>query len=294
MRSAGTAKGANPSVGTGDLDNQDHPHILSGVAALILAYCRHTPIEFARSRISQLAAPWVGRRITTIRTRDKVKMRVDTQDFIQRTVYLTGEWDDGVARALRNTVSAGDLFVDVGANVGYFSLLAAKRGAHVIAFEPNPECRADFANNVALNDFREVEIRATGIADRRGADELYVENEQNLGAGSLKTVTGRHFPIEIDTLDSQLEGLSPALIKLDIEGAELMALRGASQVLARTHAVICEVSEFSLRELGGSKEELFATMARHGFRSEIISPIRRSNHSMHDICFQYDVLFVKP
>jgi FkbM family methyltransferase len=263
------------------------------LTALALAYCRHSPIDFGKSRLSQLVAPYVGRCVATIRTSDNFRMRVDTQDFIQRTIYLTGVWDDGVAGAVRRVLKPGDLFVDIGANVGYFSLLAARLGGRVIAFEPNPECRAELAHNIALNGFRDIDVRATGIADRRGQDVLYVESKENLGAGSLKSVSGIPVAVEVDTLDGQLAGESPAIIKLDIEGAELMALRGGAQTLARTRAVICEVSEFSLRELGGSKEELFATMAGHGFSCDIISPVRRSTHSQTDICFQYDVLFTK-
>jgi FkbM family methyltransferase len=263
------------------------------LSALALAYCRHSPIDFGKSRLSQLVAPYVGRCIATIRTSDKFRMRVDTQDFIQRTIYLTGVWDEGVAGAVRRVLKPGELFVDVGANVGYFSLLAAQRGARVIAFEPNPECREELAHNIALNGFGDIDVRATGIADRRGQDVLYVESEENLGAGSLKSVSGTPVAVEVDTLDGQLAGESPAMIKLDIEGAELMALRGGAQTLKRTRAVICEVSEFSLRELGGSKEELFATMAEHGFICEIVSPVRRSTHSQYEISFQYDVLFTK-
>jgi FkbM family methyltransferase len=263
------------------------------LTALPLAYCRHSPIDFGKSRLSQLVAPYVGRCIATIRTSDNFRMRVDTQDFIQRTIYLTGVWDDGVGAAVRRLLKPGELFVDIGANVGYFSLLAAKLGGRVIAFEPNPECQAEMAHNIALNGFRNIDVRATGIADRRGQDVLYVESKENLGAGSLKSVSGNPIAVEIDTLDGQLAGETPAIIKLDIEGAELMALRGGAQTLAQTRTIIVEVSEYSLRELGGSKEELFAIMAGHGFRCDIISPVRRSTHSQTDICFQYDVLFTK-
>lgn len=293
MTVARAADPADAPVGPPDaiaIERAFQPRLLS---ALALAYCRRSPLDFGKSRLSQLVAPHVGRCIATIRTSDNFRMRVDTRDFIQRTIYLTGVWDDGVGAAMRRNLKPGDLFVDVGANVGYFSLLAARRGARVIAFEPNPVCLTAFAHNLALNDFEGVDLRPVGIADRRGQDVLYVESEENLGAGTLKTVAGQPVAIDLDTLDAQLAGMSPALIKFDIEGAELMAIRGAADVLARTRAVICEVSEYSLRELGGSKEELFAAMARHGFRCEIISHVRRSTHSPYDMFFQYDVLFTK-
>ncbi len=277
-----------PEVVVGD--RAFHPRMLP---ALLLAYCRRSPIEFGKSRLSQLVAPHVGRCIATIRTSDNFRMRVDTRDFIQRSIYLTGVWDDGVGAAMRRILKPGNLFVDVGANVGYFSLLAARLGAKVIAFEPNPDCLTAFSHNIALNNFAGVDLRPIGIADRRRRDVLYVESEENLGAGTLKTVSGQPVVIDLDTLDAQLADRSPTVIKFDIEGAELMAIRGAAEVLARTRAVICEVSEYSLRELGGSKEELFAEMTRHGFRCEIISKVRRSTHSPYDMFFQYDVLFTK-
>lgn len=288
---AADAARPGPISGTAAQERACQPRLLP---ALALAYCRRSPIEFGKTRLSQFVAPHVGRCIATIRTGDNFRVHVDTRDFIQRTIYLTGLWDDGVGAAIRRLLKPGDLFVDVGAHVGYFSLLAARRGAQVIAFEPNPACAAAFARNLALNNFDGVvDLRPIGIADRRGQDVLHVESDENLGAGTLKAVAGEPVAIDLDTLDSQLAGVSPALIKLDIEGAELMAVRGAAQVLARTRAVICEVSEYSLRELGGSKEELFAEMARHGFRCEIVSRVRRSNHSPHEIFFQYDVLFAK-
>jgi hypothetical protein len=83
------------------------------------------------------------------------------------------------------------------------------------------------------------------------------------------------------------------LLKIDVEGAEVAALRGAENVLSNCSAVICEVSEYSLRAMGSSHYELYELMARHNFMPEVISPVGRSNLVKDQVFFQYDVLFVK-
>lgn len=239
-------------------------------------------------------APFVTPHEVVARTTDGFLMHLDSSDFIQRSIYLSGTWDDDVGRVVRE-VQAGGLFVDCGANVGYFSLLAASRGASVLAFEPNPRCAQLIEANARLNGFESIEIRRLGLSSEAGRSVLHVEDLGNIGGGSLKSTGHEVGAIDLDTLDNQLAGATPNLIKIDVEGAEVMVLRGAEKTLSAANApsVLCEISEFSLRQLGSSKEELFGLMTRYGYEARIISPVRRSVASADVIYFQYDALFTK-
>ncbi|WP_119418140.1 FkbM family methyltransferase [Desertibaculum subflavum] len=243
-----------------------------------------------RWRLQQIADRRLGKPTVRSRTADRFLMELDTSDFIQRQICLTGTWDDGVANAVRSRIGPGRLFVDCGANVGFFSLLAASRGARVIAFEPNPDCAAAIRRNADLNGYR-IDIRAVGLAAAPGTATLHIERDSNLGAATLRPTGGRTVSISLDTLDNQLGTEVPDLLKIDVEGAEVQLLEGARATLSRVKVVIMEVSEFSLRQLGSSKDVLFDIMAGQGFTATILSPVRRSNAATDSIYFQYDALF---
>ena len=215
---------------------------------------------------------------------------MDTSDVIQREIYLRGVWDEGVGGAVRSKIKPGVLFVDVGAHVGYYSLLAASLGAHVIALEPNPPVFEALEANIALNGFS-IDARMIGVGEHSGSAILHTACDSNPGAATLRAVDGTQCEIQLDRLDHILTE-APTLMKLDVEGSEVAALRGAGDRLGPF--VIVEVSEFSLLEMGSSKDELFDLMGRKGYTAEILSPVRRSNATNKSVYFQYDVLFSRP
>ena len=268
--------------------------IVSVIEKLLLAYIRYFPNHLGKWRVSQ----WLFTRIRDItveaRTTDGFIMQLNTEDFIQRSIFLTGHWDEEVAQVIRNTLRKGDTFIDVGANVGYFSLLASQICKKVICFEPNPACIKQLTINIKLNKISNIDVRKIGLADNRRITNFNIEDCRNVGGGSLRNGEGKSFTIQLDTLDNELPKITPRLIKIDIEGAELLALKGGKKMLEKSDApdVICEISEFSLERLGTSKKELFHLMENYGYKYRIISPIRQSNLAELPY-FQYDVLFYK-
>ena len=259
-------------------------------AVLQLAWRLPSPV--GNWLVSKLIMPRIQGRTIKVRTRDGFAMWCDPADFIQRTIIETGIWDHEVAAVIRNHLKPGDIFCDIGANVGYFSLLAAYIKAKVIAFEPQPLCARAISRNFALNGFSPPVLHEIALDSKEGDLKLYLEGDANTGAASFRTRSGETIKVTTHRLDDVLTE-KPALIKIDVEGAEVRALSGASRILSGPDRpiVICEVSEFSLKHLGSSKDELFALMGSHGYRADIISKVRRSNATKDSIYFQYDVVF---
>lgn len=231
---------------------------------------------------------------TTVRSADRFLINVDTADFIQRTIYLTGDWDETVSEVLRARLKPGGTFIDAGANVGFFSLLAAKLvgpSGRVISFEPNPAVFAQLQSNAALNGFAWIDAHQKGLFDREGNGTMFVP-DTNCGAGTMRPGGDNGVAISLVRMDDIVKG-EIDLLKIDVEGAEVAALRGAQRVLSGCPAVVCEISEYSLRAMGSSHYELYDLMAGLGFSPQIISPIRRSNLFKDRVFFQYDVLFTK-
>lgn len=239
-----------------------------------------------------------------VTTADGFRLLVDTNDFLQREIYLLGSWEREVSAALSACLRPGDTFIDVGANIGYHTIQAARRvgpTGRVLAFEPNPAVRERLLANIALNALHSVAVFPMALSDRAGTAQFHLDAAGNTGSGSLRRNpnSGALIEVEVDTLDAVLARMNidaVAAIKIDIEGAELLALQGMRNLLERAAApvVICEISEGILTKLGHSSTALMAFMTSCGFSEpKLISPKRRSIFSGADDYYQYDVVFTK-
>jgi FkbM family methyltransferase len=236
-----------------------------------------------------------------VRTRYGFRMRIDPSDFIQRTVFYTGAWEDHLAPLVRAFLTTGGLFIDAGANVGYFSLMAADilgdRG-RVIAFEASLDTAAKLRANVELNRFRNVECRVACLSDQASTASFFLGPSLNRGASSLRPVPEERETVEVATqrLDQALtpeEWREVALVKIDVEGAELLVLRGMTGLFESAHApaVICEVSDWGIRHFAGTLTNLMEMMTAYGYRIYKIGD--RSLEPITSVEGQFDVLMFK-
>jgi FkbM family methyltransferase len=160
----------------------------------------------------------------------------------------------------------GDVFVDIGANVGSYTVLAAKLGARVVAVEPIPATFDHLVANVRLNGLESlVTAHRVGLSDRNGTLRFTTDHGTiNHVLAATENLAGTD--IEVVTLDSILAGVSPALIKIDVEGHELAVLNGAGRTLGSPSllAVIMETNGSGLR-YGISDAQLYELMEARGF-----------------------------
>lgn len=209
-------------------------------------------------------------------------------------------YEPAVSAALLKILKPGSVFVDIGANVGYFALLAASalggRGK-VIAFEPDQDNCALLRRSLLQNDFHNVELHQLAVADQEGWCEL----ERQPGTSNTRLVKrsaasselrGAH-PIRVVKLDDFLQGTELiSLIKLDIEGAEYLALKGLEQVLARHRPVLLfEFSPSDLEQTSAVGPEKFLqyldTLDYRLFMPEAV-PLRSRGLSCKEIMQEYE------
>lgn len=184
----------------------------------------------------------------------------------------TGNWYCGLDEMddmgfVLHVLREGDLFVDVGANIGSYSVLAASAcDAQVIAIEPILSTFSSLCANVKLNGL-ECQIKTFRVGLSNCSGKLRFTTSQNtvnhvLADGEQATSE----EIEVTTLDSLLRGGRPALIKIDVEGHELAVLEGSEKTLSSPDllAVVMETNG-SGKRYGISDQRLIEVMARHGF-----------------------------
>lgn len=250
------------------------------LVTLAARYVRHAPGTLGKSA---LTARWLNARLRdhprrrVVRTRSGDLFAVDTRDLIQRYLYLFGTWEPHLTAWLRRRLRPGDGFVDVGANIGVFSVLAGRlvgEAGRVVAVEASPDLHRRLVGHARLNGLRNVRALNAAVSDRRRSLTFVLASSRNTGANSIVPYDGpaeSSFETEALPLPDLLDPAELAaarVIKIDVEGAEGGVVRGLAPVLGdlRPDAEICvEVTPERLARLGDSVEDLLAVMRDAGF-----------------------------
>jgi FkbM family methyltransferase len=215
----------------------------------------------------QFRVPLLGRMLRPAAARLRRKPRVVPHGQAKGLVinpsganpgYALGTSEPLVQDAFAEHVPNGGVVWDVGANVGFYTLIASRLvgDGKVVAFEPLPVNRDALRRNLALNGMANVEVSALAIGSHDGHARLEHRwssgradlqakldvSEQVAGAKPADSEAAEYVDVEMGTLDSQLERFpAPSLLKMDIEGGEVGALEGASELLSKHRpTVICE------------------------------------------------------
>jgi FkbM family methyltransferase len=226
-------------------------------------------------RLLQVGRHFVPSMPIIARTAAGFQMELDLEDKIERRIYYTGMYEHVLDTILRHALPQCRAFVDIGANCGYVSLLAAamlaERGA-VYAFEPFPATFRRLKRNLELNPgLRNVTPYQVALGNTSGTCTLHAR-PGNLGSTSMAALSESADGVDVrcDRLDDLARNLDlqTAFVKIDVEGAELMVLEGMTALLAK-HActsILVEMHPTQIRELGGRPEDVPKLLERHGYR----------------------------
>jgi FkbM family methyltransferase len=202
---------------------------------------------------------------------------------IQSYGLVRGTLEPSVQEALRRSVRPGAVVYDVGANIGFFSLLAARLAGPsgvVEAFEPVPRAAAALRRNVALNALTNVRVHEVAVGARDGSGTLLITGQASC---SHLADRGRHpdtretAAVRVVALDALVQRgqLPPAdVIKIDVEGSELAVVQGMAELLRRSGPVL-------VCELHATNREFVALMADAGYELENLDgpdPIGEAGH----------------
>ncbi|MDQ3875336.1 MAG: FkbM family methyltransferase [Actinomycetota bacterium] len=179
--------------------------------------------------------------VTTLR--DGSRIWVEPDDYIGRTVFYFGDFDPKVTWVVQRVLRPGDLFVDVGANIGLVSLLAARLvgpSGVVHAVEPQPRLAELIRRSAALNSFEHVLVHEVALSDREASVPLWLR-KGHTGMATLESPFdddgGRS--IDVDTRPAaeflaEVCSARPRLVKIDVEGHESAVMRGARTFFERS------------------------------------------------------------
>ena len=178
---------------------------------------------------------WCGDHTALARILGRYKLYVDTRDTgIAPHLMLDGFWEMWVTEAMLRAVRRGSTVIDVGANLGFFTLLLADlagQEGRVLAFEPNDGLADRLASSIAINGFGgHTTLHRCALGAVEGLVALDVETHAPGGARVREDGGGT---IPIRRLDSFARALDAEFIKIDVEGHEQQVWRGMTGILAR-------------------------------------------------------------
>jgi FkbM family methyltransferase len=219
----------------------------------------------------------------TVSMAGRMKMIVDTRDVIGRVIAVSGIWEPNVTEAFKTRLLSGDVCVDVGANAGYYSLLASRLvgpSGRVWSLEPAPAIHRRLLRNLIANRATNVVALAVAAGERDGEALLWEGPETNSGLTSLiapdRDSTGagsrsrrEPVPVRVRSVCSIVppeELQRVRLVKIDVEGYEGEVLRGLGPLIECCGPLTIVVELTLERRVGDARDEIELLRAEHGFR----------------------------
>lgn len=207
----------------------------------------------------------------------KMILNVNDESYAMRktfTAYASRDVHEKATTELfKQTVKEGNTVVDLGANLGYFTLLAAKivgDKGKVFSFEPEPKNYSYLKKNIGINNYKNVMAFQKAVSDKNGKTKLYI-CDYDSGHHTINRYDGikayshgrkieeKSIDIETVTLDSFLDGRADSVnaIKIDVEGAEMLALLGMNNILKKNKDIkmIIEFFPLLIEKMGNSPRE---------------------------------------
>jgi FkbM family methyltransferase len=223
----------------------------------------------------QLLHPPGGRQLAMARLGDGLAIWVNLCEMVGGDLYYGIGFEPIEVKIVRELVRPGDVFFDVGANIGFYSVIASRlvgcAGA-VHAFEPIRSIYDQLLRNLSLNCADNVRANHIAVAERCDELDLFVNRESALTSlgrtarGQVVSVE-RVSSISLDEYADQHEVASLNFLKIDVEGFEGHVLRGGNRLIERSNelTVLCELAEKNFKPLNLSVDDVIAWVREHGY-----------------------------
>lgn len=240
------------------------------------AWIRYSPVSFGKKWLWDRFC-W-RRRQFSCKTKFGMRVTGDTEDLIQRYLYFFGVWEPNITRWISSRLRAGDGFVDIGANIGYDSLLAAKLvgpEGQVISIEAAQWIHAILCRHIGLNHLQNIRTVNVAAAATRGIVHVFPGGAGNIGStttiphGRPTDQLAEVEALPIHEILTAEEIKTIRIIKIDVEGAELQVIHGLAPLLARMRPDVEILVEIS-PNLDGSASEIFSILKAAGFSAYMI------------------------
>lgn len=248
-------------------DSKNIAHNDSAWLRFVRFYTFNFPIDKGKGRVFNFAKKFCRTFPSNIvtSTKDGRKLNVNFRDWADDSIYFLGTYETYSTEVVKNHIKRGDICFDVGANIGWYSTLFQTLGGEVHSFEPVPQTFVELEKNIALNGSQKnIFLNNFGLGDEKKDLNIHFFPEMPSGHASLAAKDNRKsvaIPVKIKTLDAYLTKRNIKqvdFVKVDIEGAELMFLKGATKLFRQEKppVIFMEMALETTREFGYKPNDL--------------------------------------
>ena len=223
------------------------------------------------------------------------KMHLDPLDSLKLSINKS--YEEFETKLVKDIIKDGNIVVDIGANIGYFTLIFARlvgEKGKVFAFEPEPNNFNLLKKNIEINGYKNVNLINKAVSNKSGKIKLYIDNV-NYGGHSLIAEIPNRQSIEIESI--KLDDFFSAnkkidFIKIDVEGAELEVLKGMSNLLNQKDdiKILLEFNPLMLKSFGVTTQEYVNLLIRFNFK---IYELDKKTENLKQIKSQHDLTKIK-
>jgi FkbM family methyltransferase len=205
------------------------------------------------------------------------KMYLDIKDTLNLSVW--GEFEPFQTEVFKKEIKGGDIVLDIGAHIGYCTLIAAKivgPQGKVFAFEPEPSNFSLLQKNIELNHYKNIELIQKAVSDKSGRVKLFLyedtEGDPRLGDHRIFDLgdNRKFIKTEAVSLDDYFRNYRGKidLIKMDVEGAESGVISGMKSLLSKNYAlkIITEFFPLGIQGFGGNPRKFLEFFTEAGFK----------------------------
>ncbi|MFK7848118.1 MAG: FkbM family methyltransferase [Rhodothermales bacterium] len=237
---------------------------------LILLYFRYFPIDHFKNLFEKFVE--MSRDIVLYTTPSGIKYKLNLKDHVMRQIYLKGVYERNTFRHLSKLITPSDTFVDVGANIGAYSVGLSPfiKNGKIISFEPNPRALHYLEENIKLNDIKNITVNKVGLSDRDEDAILFTSSLTTASINKNKESVQKEC-ISLITLDKYCEENdinNIDVLKVDVEGHEVKCIKGAIEIIKKSKSMVLvmEIDDNCLNA-GSSKQEVFEFIRSLDFKA---------------------------
>lgn len=231
------------------------------------------------------------------------KLRVDLSSSVGRSIWLRHfyKYEKDVEKTIGDILGKGDVFIDIGANVGYFSVIVSRivgENGKVYALEAIPKLCGLLSESIAINDIKNINVLNNAVYSEN--KKILFHRMKNSAFSYISRDNTSDGTIEVNavTLDSLIDKVGKVdVIKIDVEGAEMNVLLGGKNLISRYKPkIIMEVANWSLQRFNYSSKDILSFLRNIGYKAydlkgNLIESDRIASDSVN-ILFVFDELLV--
>jgi len=225
---------------------------------------------------------------------DGDKIFLDEKDSLLLSINKIYEKNE--TNFVKDSVNKGDIVIDIGANIGYYTLMFAKLvgdTGKIYAFEPDPKNFSILEKNIQVNGYNNIILEKKAVSNKLGKSTFYVsENSAGSSMHKPNNYAVNEIYVDLITLDNYFEvnSITPDFIKIDIEGYELNALKGMESILQSSDKtkIMIEYNPLTKKEFNSDPMDNLTFLSELGFKFKDLNSSVQTFLTFEDIKQEYE------